>query len=802
LADRTHVKYNQIMSLFTRKWILLLVLAFSVCAVYAQGDVVIIGKIDNPPSQFVSIHYKKNLFSLEEGVFEARLNQQNTFSVKVKLPEPRAVYLNYNNNKLKLFLVPNDTLKLHFKGSDMVSTVAFEGLAALPNKYLAKAVKQFPDMVDEKKVQQERLSKSPREYQTFVDNLYFEKRRFFENYPTEDKDYFTSDFLDYAANDITYWRTYQLMMYYKQYGLNNKDNTRFIDDNYFNFLFDTENVFYKALNNDYYLQFLELYLTYIRERDSDKYGKTNLDAVEERSRQVQIVKPKDVNIWLLEDPFASKKLLASLGAYDEVEYLHLITDAEFEFTCETVTYKDVYIKVQTKDGVKGWVPQKLITMTDRSVSEKTVFTRQCFTPGDPLCGFSTALHGKVLYYASLRDILFSFLTMPYPDMQKQLNAYSRSNSNFEDYNKILKEAYEVTLKNRDKGGDKIYIPQSCFVDELNQKDKPSPVTVKPVVADVVPEKTTIEGEKPQPAVADAPKPLVPIPQQPKLDEKPKAAERIVEKTAEKPKTQSEMTVVNTPTGVNITVSPKAVSEEKPKAAEKIAEKPVENAVKSVEKSAKNELPKSAVPEKAVVAVPSVPKETEQPTTPPQTATTDNSGFKLVNGDRKVDLNTEQEIVPWNGMLDYKPDGKPVIFNGLVINDNVPIFKLTDVNGKEVGQQDLLGKIVVIDFWASWCGPCQAQLTHSKKLADKYKDDNVVFVFISMDADQEAWKTALKEKNLPGIQANDKIIIPINFSIQGLPNVFIVGKNGKVAYNSMLKSPVTDEKMIEILLKSQ
>jgi hypothetical protein len=237
-------------------------LAFSVKSVYAQGgDVIITGKIENPISQFVSIHFKKNLFSMEEGVFETKLDNNNVFSVKVKIPEPRAVYLNYNNTKLKLYLVPNDSLKLAFKANDMLSTVKFEGLAALPNKYLAQVSKKFPDMVDERIVQNERTKKSPREYQTYIDNLYFEKRRFYENYPSEDKDYFNSDFQEYATNDNNYWRTYQLMMYYKQYGLNNKDNTRFIDDNYFNFLFDTENVYYKALNNDYYLQFLELYLT-------------------------------------------------------------------------------------------------------------------------------------------------------------------------------------------------------------------------------------------------------------------------------------------------------------------------------------------------------------------------------------------------------------------------------------------------------------------------------------------------------------------------------------------------------------
>jgi thiol-disulfide isomerase/thioredoxin len=786
------------MTTFTRKWIFFLLFsAFSVKAVYAAGDIVIIGKIENPISQFVSIHYKKNLFSLEEGVCEAKLNEKNVFSIKVKIPEPRAVMLDYGNKKLKLFLIPNDTLRLFFKGNDMLSTVKFEGLAALPNKYLVQAVKKFPDWVDEKEIEKVRVEKSPRDYQTYIDNLFFEKRRFFENYPSEDKDYFTSDFLDYAANDITYWRTFQLMMYYKQYGLNNKNNTRFIDDNYFNFLFDTENVYYKALNNEYYLQFLELYISYIRERDADKYDKTNLDAVEEKSRQVQLVKPKNEPVWLLEDPFTSKKLLVYLGQYDEVEYLNLITDTEFEFVCPSVTYKDVYLKVKTKDGIKGWVPQKLVTMTDKSITEKTIYTRQCLNVKDPLCGFSALLHGKVLYHTALRDMMYSFLTMHYTDMEKQMTAYTASNTNFAEYNNILKDAYQTTLKNREKGGDKMYIPQSCFVDDLVANPK------KNQVVDIMPEKTTIELEKPQITLLDTPRNPEPTPL-----EIPKTTEKIVEKIAdnklEKLNTETQTSIVNTSTGVNITISPKSVQDEKPKTTEKPPieppiEPPVENTVKSVEKSATPDM--KLVQDLKATPPPIVPDIQKDIASSPPSNTTESTGFKFVQGEKKVELNTQQEIVPWTGMLDYKPDGKPVIFNGLVLNDNIPIFKITDVEGKEVSQQELLGKIVVIDFWASWCGPCQAQLTHSKKLADKYKDSNVVFIFISMDADVEAWKTALKEKNLPGIQANDKTIIPINFSIQGLPNVFIIDQKGKIAHNSLLKSPVTDDKMIEILLRT-
>ena len=136
----------------------------------------------------------------------------------------------------------------------------------------------------------------------------------------------------------------------------------------------------------------------------------------------------------------------------------------------------------------------------------------------------------------------------------------------------------------------------------------------------------------------------------------------------------------------------------------------------------------------------------------------------------------------------------------VLGGVAPDIKLGTPEGGEYALSQLRGKVVLIDFWASWCGPCQAQLTHTKKLAEKYTEKGVVFIYISMDSDAEAWKYALKEKNLSGIHANDKTIIPLNFLIQGLPNCFIVGKNGKIAQNSMLRSKINDEKMIDYLLK--
>ena len=139
----------------------------------------------------------------------------------------------------------------------------------------------------------------------------------------------------------------------------------------------------------------------------------------------------------------------------------------------------------------------------------------------------------------------------------------------------------------------------------------------------------------------------------------------------------------------------------------------------------------------------------------------------------------------------------------MLSETAPSFALLDLDGNKVNINDLKGKVVVVDFWATWCGPCKASFPGMQKLVSKYKsDEKVKFIFV------DTWEREIdKEKNAADfIKANkysfhvlmdneNKVVE--QFKVEGIPTKFVIDKDGLIRFKSIGFDGSDDKLMSEL-----
>ena len=127
----------------------------------------------------------------------------------------------------------------------------------------------------------------------------------------------------------------------------------------------------------------------------------------------------------------------------------------------------------------------------------------------------------------------------------------------------------------------------------------------------------------------------------------------------------------------------------------------------------------------------------------------------------------------------------------------PKFTLANLDGEEIALYDVLAKneVVLIDFWASWCGPCIDKLPKLKEMHTEYKDKGFEIVFVSIDDTYEDWKEGSEQHEVPGVNVGDLhgflAETPVAYGVQWIPTEFLIDPAGEILDRDLTTKELED-----------
>jgi peroxiredoxin len=132
---------------------------------------------------------------------------------------------------------------------------------------------------------------------------------------------------------------------------------------------------------------------------------------------------------------------------------------------------------------------------------------------------------------------------------------------------------------------------------------------------------------------------------------------------------------------------------------------------------------------------------------------------------------------------------------LKVGQVAPEFEIQSIDGKPLKLSDFRGKYVLLDFWATWCGPCLTELPHMKSIYERFKDDaRFAMVSLSADTDVEAPKKCIEENQLQWHQGfiGRSSSVQSDYCVTGIPSVLLIGPDGKVAAKNLRGTAIVTE----------
>jgi peroxiredoxin len=110
----------------------------------------------------------------------------------------------------------------------------------------------------------------------------------------------------------------------------------------------------------------------------------------------------------------------------------------------------------------------------------------------------------------------------------------------------------------------------------------------------------------------------------------------------------------------------------------------------------------------------------------------------------------------------------------------PAFSVTTMDGKQVSMDELQGKVVLLDFWATWCEPCREAMPHIRKVAKKFEGQPLVILSVSLDSDEQKWKEFVEKNEMTWPQYRDNGFsgpVATMFGVHAIPHTYTIDADG-------------------------